>query len=68
LRRLWKRFLSRHVNALSFWAVLVFVALMLLMVTAIVRGDVRRSFVWLLLVVAVPILLLVRALERRNAR
>jgi len=39
LGRLWKRFLSRHTNTVDFWFVLVFVALMLLLVTGVLRRS-----------------------------
>ena len=36
--RLWKRLLGRHVNALSFWGVLVVVALAMVFAAALIRG------------------------------
>jgi len=35
----WKRLLKRHANALSFWAVLVLVALAMLFAAALVRST-----------------------------
>ncbi|MFP4056954.1 MAG: hypothetical protein ACLF0G_08800 [Candidatus Brocadiia bacterium] len=40
---LWKRRLARHANALSFWAVVALVALMLSLVTAMVRRAQRPA-------------------------